>query len=93
MLSTKKETLSNYKPIKTNKMNTLINLTNKDYKKIIATKDGNYATVLKTHKKGGTETLQVVISEYERGNFPQRLSDLDVHCLESLGIFCGGASA
>ncbi len=74
-------------------MNTLINLTNKDYKKIIATRDGNYASVLKTHKKGGTEVLQVVISEYEGGNCPQSLSDLDVHCLESLGIFCGGANA
>lgn len=67
-------------------MNTLINLTNKDYKKIIATRDGNYASIIKTHKKGGTEVLQVVISEYERGNFPQSLSDLDVDCLRSLGV-------
>lgn len=67
-------------------MNTLINLTNKDYKKIIATRDGNYASVIKTSKKGGTEVLQVVISEYESGKCPQSLSALDVDCLKSLGV-------
>jgi hypothetical protein len=67
-------------------MNTLINLTNKDFKKIIATRDGNHAVIIKSPKKGGREILQVVISEYEAGKCPQKLSELDVHCLSSIGV-------
>jgi hypothetical protein len=57
-----------------------------NHQTITATREGIYATIVKTTEQGSRHTLQIVVSEYEAGNCPQHLTELDVALLQSLGV-------